>query len=209
MWICHVRDFNPKGKNLVIPMLSLLEELYKFQSMPSPKDVFDENVESVFKAGEFTNSEGDTLTVTLKFFLWGIVADTASSTQNSDAFLSDLLNRVSEIFNLVPYEQVIRKRTYLSQLSVSTDRSLELINPKLREISQYLTDNVAGYNNVPFETGGISFWPDQILPVHPSPFSLEREVAMPFSEKRYISNSALQTDKHLELLNKLEVLLGN
>jgi hypothetical protein len=162
-----------------------------------------------FIGGEFTNSEGDTLTVNFTAYNYGLMADTVSSTKNSDAFLSDVLNRLTEICNLPRYEQVIRKKHYFSQLNISTDKSLELLNPKLKEISQYLTNNVEGHDNVPFQVGGFSFWPDQVRAINPPPFSIERVATIPFSENRYLSNSALQTDKHLELLEKLENVLSS
>jgi len=208
IWYFQFSDLNPKGKSL-FPVMHSISELYKFKSTPSPQDIMTENVAREFKGGEFTNDEGDTLAVKLTVYDWGLVADTISSTHSSDAFLSSMLNRLSERFDLVRYNQLIKKITYVSQLFVSMDKSLELINPKLKEISQYLTDNVIGHSNVPFQTDGISFFPDQIRPVNPTAFNIERALGTPFSENRYISNSALQTDKHLELLGKLEELLGS
>ncbi len=208
-WLCHLDEFNPKGKSLLPAILRMLAEIYKFRNMPSPQSSLDDKSGITFVDGEFTNSEGDTLMMNFTAYRYGLMADTKSSTQYSDAFLFDMLNRIIETFNLVKDDQIIRKKTYFSQLYISTDKSLELINPKLKQISQYLADNVLGQVSVPYEVGGISFWPDQTHSPIPPPFSIERAAAAPFSENRYISSSALQTDKHIELLNKLEDILGS
>ncbi|MDA8173216.1 MAG: hypothetical protein M0018_01355 [Nitrospiraceae bacterium] len=210
IWYFNIRDLNPEGISLFPAIRSLIER-YKFTNVPSPQELIEQKPDGafMFKGGEFTNSADKLLVVTLTAYEWGLIADTMSSTQDSDAFLADMLNHLSETFNLLRHEQIIRKINYVSHLNVSTDKSLELINPKLKEISKYLTNNVVGHKNVPFQTGGIHFWPDQIYPVHATPFSLDRAAGIPFAENRYFSASPLQTDKHIELLDKLEVILAS
>jgi hypothetical protein len=82
-----------------------------------------------------------------------------------------------------------------------------VINPKLKQISEYLSKTVEQGSMV-FRVGGISFWPDQVNKINPAPFSFERVTNVPFSENRYYSVAPLPTDKHLELLDKLESILG-
>ena len=118
-----------------------------------------------------------------------------------------MYTKFSELFKMPPRESIIRRRAYLSQLFVSTDKSLEMINSKLKLISEYLSNTVEQGENV-FQLGGISFWPDQINKVSPAPFTFERTVGVPFSENRYYSAAPLPTDKHLELLDKLESIFS-
>jgi hypothetical protein len=87
------------------------------------------------------------------------------------------------------------------------DKSLEVINPKLKQISQYLSNTVEEGNRI-FQFGGVSFWPDPVGKVDPNPFTFERAINVPFSENRYYSAAPLPTDKHLELLDVLESILS-
>ena len=205
IWLCHIFEFNPKGKSLY-SAAALLVNLYKFKRFPSQTDIQDFEKGIKFEDGEFRNSEGDVISLRLTLYTDGLVVDTSSSTKDSDAFLTEMLTRISKDFDLPSYEQIIRKKTYLSQLYITTDKSLELINPKLKEISKYLSDNLSH----PFEAGGISFWPDQTMRINLPAFTFERVLNLPFAEKRYYSSAPLETEKHLELLEKLEnILSGN
>ncbi len=207
LWFCHVRDFNPKGLNLYTIIIPLLVSSYKFKIFPSVKDVLDETKGVKFENGEFVNSKGDSIIINLSIYADGLVADTISSTDDSDAFLTDILTRLSDELNLPHYDQIIRRRGYFSQLYISTDKPMELINPKLKEISNYLSKNVLG-GEVSFELGGISFWPDQANILKPSPFTFERVLNVSFSENRYYSGASLQTEEHLKLLDILETILS-
>jgi hypothetical protein len=208
IWLANSSDFNPKGRKLTPILIPFVVDLYKFKKYPSTQDILDETKGIIFQAGEFKNKEGDLIGVNLTLFNFGIVAETQSSTSDSDFFLHTLLTQLHENFNLSHYENIIRARHYLSQVYVSTDKFLGLINPKLKEISQYLSENIAGYGEVAYKLGGMSFWADQIHAVQPPPFSIERQAGTPFSEKRYFSSSGLQTEKHLELLDRLEAILS-
>jgi len=176
---------------------------------PSVNDVVDESKGVKFDHGEFINKDGNPIIINMTVYNDGITADTRSSTDDSDAFLLEILTRLSEDFNLPSYKETLRGIAYASQLYVSTDKSLELINPKLKEISRYLSTNVSSaFGGIAFEFGGISFWPDQRMANKPFNFSFERILNVPFPEKRYFSAAPLQTEKHIELLNKLESILS-
>lgn len=203
VWLCHIFEFNPKGKSLY-SAIPLLIDSYKFKKFPSQTDMPDSAKGIKFEDGEFKNSEGDVVSLDFTIYNDGLVADTRSSTKDTDAVLVEILTKMSENFDLPNYEQIIRKKTYLSQLYITTDKSLELINPKLKEISRYLSDSLSH----PFEAGGISFWPDQTMRINPASFTFERMLNVPFAEKKYYSSAGLQTEKHLELLDKLEKILS-
>ena len=208
VWICNLIEVNPKGLNLYPIIIPLLVDSYKFKKYPSINDVPDETAGIKFEYGEFIPNDGNPLIINLTIFSDGLAADTRSSTQDSDAFLAEILTRLSADFNLPHYEQIIRRRNYASQLYVSTNKSIELINSKLKEISTYLSNNVLGYGEVSFEAGGISFWSDQTKTIKPFNFNFERVLNVPFSENRYFSAAPLKTDQHLELLNMLENILS-
>jgi hypothetical protein len=208
IWLGHLDDFNPLGINLFPIMTSVLVQTYKFIKFPTYDDFKkDKKPDSlVFEFGEFQNFKNLSIGIGLTIHPDGFVADTNSSTVDSDYFLADMLNRVSEAANLPLYKEIIQKQLYLSQLYVTTDKRIEIINPKLKQISKYLSDNVE--EDKSFEVSGLSFWPDQTSKVNPAAFTFERALNVPFAENRYFSTAPLPTDKHLELLNKLEKLLS-
>jgi hypothetical protein len=181
---------------------------YKFKKFPLPNEKLDETKGVKFEQGEFKKKDDETIII-LEFTIFGngFVIDSRSSTKDSDEFMKEILTRAHEEFNLTPYEEVIKKKNYLSQMSVSMDKSIGSLNPKLKEIAKYLSDNIVGYEDAVFEPGGISFWSDQKPTLNPAPFSLERQVTAPFSDKRYVSTAPLETEKHWELLNKFESML--
>jgi hypothetical protein len=207
IWLGPTSDFNPRGTSLYRILFPFLIDTYKFRKYPSPTESSDLSKGVRFEDGEFIIGENIPITANLLIYNDGMIADTSSSTTHSDSFLEDIYNRFSEIFRMPRYESIIRKKVYVSQLFISTDKSLELINPKLKEISKYLSETVEQGNMV-FQVGGISFWPDQVNKVNPVPFSFERTTNVPFSENRYYSAAPLPTDKHLELLDKVENILG-
>lgn len=207
IWLGPISDFNPRGASLDGILFPFLVNTYKFRKFPPLTEISDLSKGAKFENGEFNIGGDCPIIVNLTFYNDGVIADTGSSTIHSDAFLEDMYNRFSELFKIPPYQSIIRKVVYVSQLFVSTDKSLEVINPKLKLISEYLSDTVEQGGRV-FQLGGISFWPDQVDKVNPVSFSFERTLNVPFSENRYYSTAPLPTDKHLELLDKLESILS-
>lgn len=206
IWLAPILDFNPKGLRLDIILFPFLIETYKFKQYPSLTKTEDLSKGIVFGDGEFAVNSNHIVVVNLTIYNDGLVADTRSSTEHSEAFLNDALSKFSEISRIPPFQSIIREKLYVSEVYVSTDKSLEFINPKLKQISKYLSQNVE--KDKTFQVGGISFWPDQTAKLNPRPFSFERTLNTPFSENRYFSVAALPTEKHLELLDKLEIILS-
>jgi hypothetical protein len=208
VWLGTINDFNPKGRALISTIVPFLVDLYKFKKIPSEKELNEPDKGIIFDNGEFINKDGDLIAIRLSLFNDGLVADTRSSTVDSDAFLDDLFTQLSAQYNLPNYHLIIKKKIYASQVFVTTEKSLEIINPTLIEISKYLSEKIVGFGEVNFELGGIHFWPDQASPTRPSVFIFERTLNVPFSDKRYYSAAPLQTEEHLELLNILEQILS-
>jgi len=207
IWLGPISDFNPRGASLYRILFPFLMDTYKFRKFPSLTEISDLSKGVKFENGDFSIGSNPPILVNLTFYNDGIIADTGSSTTHSDTFLEEMYTKFSELFKMPPYQSILRKKVYLSQLFVSTNKSLEVINPKLKLISQYLSETVEQGDKV-FQFGGMSFWPDQVDKVNLSPFTFERTVNVPFSENRYYSVAPLPTDKHLELLDKLESILS-
>ena len=203
IWFCNFIDLNPRGISL-LQIIPRIVERYKFKKFPLPNEIADLGKGVKFEEGEFKNRDGDLIYLTFVAYSDGLMVDTRSSTRDSDDFLSEILTSLSIDFKLPHYEEVLRKKTYISQLYMTTDKSIELMNPKLKKISQYLSENISH----PYEAAAITFWPDQTSKLNLPLFTFERVLNIPFSENRYYSTCGLQTDRHLELLNELEDILS-
>jgi hypothetical protein len=192
-------------------MIPLLVNSYKFKKFPLPNEKLDETKGIKFEEGEFKNKEDETILIpSFTIYNDGFIADSRSSTKDSDEFMEEILTKAHDEFNMTHYEEVIKRKNYLSQMFVSMDKSLESLNPKVKEISKYLSENIVGFENALFRMAGISFFPDQkpAPNINPAPFSIERQVGSPFSYNRYFSTAPLRTEKHWELLNIFEGILG-
>ena len=199
-------DLNPEGVNVNNLIFPFLKETYKFQTTPSPNEFPDPNNSAKFKNGEFrVDDDGHPIIINLTIHNDGLVADTISSTLNSEKFLEDLYIRFSEVLKMPSLQSLLRKKLYLSELYVTIDKELDLINPKLKLISEYLSNTVE-QRDWAFRFGGVSFCVDPIKKFVPTPFRFERAIEVPFKENRYYSIAPLPTEKHLELLDKLENL---
>lgn len=205
-WQGRFSDINPRGINLFPLVSSLLKETYKFVKYPSMEDIVIAKEAWKFECGEFADTQGSPIRFDLSIYSDGIFVDSASSTDHAESVLKDIFARFDETLNLVKYENVVTQKRYLSELYVTTDKSLELLNPQFKLIAEFLSNNVGEDKH--YETGGITFFPDQTSKINTSPFRFERAVEVPFYEKRYYTIAPLQTRKHLELLDKLEKILS-
>ena len=206
-WYGPTRDLNPRGISWFSVISSCLVDLYKFKVLPDRKDK-DKPEGLKFQDGEFNYVETDRpIAVNFSIYPGGVSAETGFSTNASDIFLADLFTKLHEEFKMPPFPEVIRLKRYISQLWVSTDKSLAVLNPKLQKIVDFLSKNGWG-GGINFEVGGLSIWPDQTVKFPPPAFSIERAANIPFSENRYLSRAPLETDQHLALLDEIEEVLS-
>lgn len=208
VWVAYLSDLNPKGKNLYPLILSLLLDKYKFRKYPKLEEDIDEQAGVVFDNGEFKNANGDPIYIKFTIYNFGIMAESKSSTIDTDFFLETLSEQLKEILEIQDYDSIIRGRDYLSQLYVTTEKSLESINPATRILSEFLEKNLSFAVNTKYQLGGLSLWPDPSKSASPFKFTFERQEGASFAQKRYFSSVPLQTDKHIEMLNKLEEILS-
>ena len=157
IWLVNALEFNPQGKSFS-PIVPVLQNNYEFKKLPSAEEN-DPTKGIPFKNGDFRTKNNELINVDLTFFSDGIMADTRSSTHDSDDFLDDLLIKITDVMSLPNYKNVIRKKNYLSQLYVTTNKSLEIINPKLKNITKALSV----YSLVPMRWDQYHFWPIKAL----------------------------------------------
>ena len=127
IWLFPIADLNPEGKAIESDLVKWLAGKYYFQKFPaSTLDVNPENKTLEFSGGKF-KSNGDYLAVDLSIYNDGIVANTRSSTEDTDRFVREALENCVNEFGL-NYPR-IRKRIYLSEMDVKLDKPMKLLNP--------------------------------------------------------------------------------
>jgi hypothetical protein len=211
IWIMRLEDLNPRGR-MLIPMIFEIAKRYAFVEIPKLEEIphlAELNKPLAFSRGTFIDNAQIPISVELKVYSDSILADTQSSTDDSDAFINDLLNWATAEFGLLPYSEILKSHLYLSELWVQTNKSLNSINPQLEAFASRFSALVSNYSGRPisFATTGITFWNDRTKTNPFGPFRFERSETAPFEENRYYSAAPIPTATHLELLQDLESIL--
>jgi hypothetical protein len=218
IWLIDLNDLNPTGRNVADDLILWIKDRYSFDrhSFTDPTDPKGGSNAPAdfhgvkFTAGKFDPSNPDGLIeariiVNLEVYNDGLVAETFSSTRNSDRFLQDLLSAASESMRISFDESLIRQKFYVSELHVKSDASLEMLNPRLKPFADKLSKNVT--RRGPFQAASIGFWTDPGRNGGHITFSLERQAGKDFTQNRYFSSAPMPTDLHFEFLEELEDIL--
>ena len=207
IWLFILNDINPHGLS-IINLVSDFVNRYKFGTFPKTNEDFDLQKGIVFQFGTFQGSKKQPINVHLTVYNDGFVADTRSSTVESDEFLDDVFSWLSKECGYTPIQEIIRSKVYISEIYIRMNKPLNALNPKLKEFAKHLSSKVEGYvEDILLETGGISFMRDPGKIGRPGPFKLEKQEGIPFEENRYYSIAPLQTEAHIELLKEFERIL--
>jgi hypothetical protein len=207
VWLIYFQDINPRGKNINAHIIEWLRNKYFFLKYPS--SIYDKDASQAlaFTDGSFYGHDGSSISVDLSFYNDGLVADTRSSTKDSDMFIQDVLTSIIKDFDLVYKPEMLRKKFYISELNVKPERPLNNANQKMQRFVRKIVSMMGDNNPGTLEFASLGFWWDPVLPNAQSHFQFERTVNTPFSEQRYYSRAPLHTDDHLQLLDEFEDLL--
>ena len=200
-------DINPRGRDFSAHAIEWLRNKYNFLKCPSSIYDRDENQPIAFKTGSFPGQDGSFIEVDLNFYSDGFVADTRSSTKDSDAFLEDLLNSLAHDFGLVYTPEMVRKKLYVSEINIRLKKPLNNVNPRMQTFIQKIMSMTGEEDIKTMEWAGLGFWWDPASASAQSNFQLERVIGIPFSEQRYYSRAPLHTADHLQLLEEFEKII--
>jgi len=205
-WLFDLQDLNPRGKSIFPDLIDWLKEEYHFSKFPKSVSDLDPTTKAlVFTGGEFMVEEEIFKSVDLTIYNDGLVANTLSSTKDTDAFLERVLSSASKEWSLAYTPEMIRRSLYISEVNVRLEGSLSKLSPQLVQFTSKISSAVSEDLKSPFEFSGISFGTDPFMQFpQTSGFAVERKIGAPFSENRYYSKAPLQTERHLELLADLE-----
>src|SRR5208283_2331410 len=161
VWLLDITDLNPRGKSIFPEILEWLEEEYHFEKAPKSATDLDESKALVFSRGTFQAGEEIFVDVELKIFSDGFVASTWSSTRNTEAFLESVLRSATEEFSLAYTPGILRRKMYLSELNLRSQKELIGINPKLSQIAEKMSALLPQNIRLPFEIAGLTVSPIQ------------------------------------------------
>jgi hypothetical protein len=200
---------NPTGKSFLPDFLPWLGEKYSFQTFPkSIADMDKEKKGFIFQTGEFQSDSGP-IQVNFSFYGDGVVAETWSSTEGGDAFLGELLRSAANKYSLTYKPEMIRTKTYISEVTVQLDQHLNKVNPKIAAFCETISTFLAKRDLPPFEITGMIFAPDTSGSSYKPPgLSIERKIGVAFTENRFWSKSPFTTSDHLRALEEFEKLLA-
>lgn len=199
IWLLDTQDLNPSGRYLFDQLIPWLAERYQFATAPAHARDQVENAWE-FLDGKFTNKANTPITVVLKVFNDGLVSETRSSTDDSEAFLTDVLTAAVRELGLTFTASMVHRRMYVSELNLACDKSLSGIHPDMRGFSDMLSEAMG----TRCEPTSIGFGGDP--PSQPT-FRFERRVGVPFFQNHYWSLASVSTNTHIALLERLERVL--
>jgi hypothetical protein len=186
-------------------MLSAVRDRYNFQTYPKGDETNENDPKGiVFANGSFPFENQLYTIVKTTIYGDGLVVDSASSTDLSEAFLEDVLTFLSNQFGLTYRPEMIHKKIYTSELILQLDKDLSRFFAPLIALNEEL-NMLAGRSFEPFGFG-LSVDPAASIS-QPAPFKFEREINKPFDLRRYYSSAPLRTSDHESLLQTLETLL--
>lgn len=204
VWLFNISEMNPKGKDTP-ELLNWIKNRYGFEKIPATVVDFDESGALLFSRGRFISKEGFTIKVDLKAYKDGILAETISSTHDSDAFIEDLLISSVEQYGLIFKHDMVMAKLYLSEVNFRAANKLLCVNQKLVEFGAKIGSLIPSNPNVSYAIGGLHFWPSPTSSkLEPLKFIVERMIKTSPNENRYFSSAPIQTDDHLGLLRELE-----
>lgn len=207
VWLIDIAELNPRGKSIMPELLEWLKEEYHFEKAPSTVADLDEKTKSLsFERGQFQAREEFFVDVALKIFTDGFVAESYSSTRDSDAYLKDVLELAAKEFGLAYYPQMVRAKLCTSEMFVHSSKNLVGLNPRLTEFAIRITSLLPTIPKVEYDVASVALWPRaHSLPnASPAQFRFERKIGSLPTEKKYYSSAPIHTDDHLTLLNEFE-----
>jgi hypothetical protein len=200
-------ELNPKGLAILPDITNALVERYGFMVYPQKPDDYDAQKGVSFEIGKWNDIAIGRLAV----FDTGLLVDTGSSTDDSEAILKDALTWASETFGLEFRSDWFNRKVYLSELIIKRERPLTGANPALEALAAKMSKRVGEIMDLtlPYEVVAVSFGFDPFLSKNTmAGFRIERLGDVRFSENRYYTSANLPTQEHIEFLNEFEAAIS-
>lgn len=204
IWLFETIELNPRG----VDSLSAYEAIRNKYSFAGPKtrEEIENSADGIkFQNGSFKPNGSEAFAVTLEIYKDGIIAETRSSTELAELFLSDAMHFARLEYGLYFEESMIRQRRYGSTLLFESAHGLDRLSNTLSELAAELQSETGRRYEVTGLTMG--FDPIEINDGLGS-FTIERRIGVPHAGDRFFSIAPLQTEKHIALLERFESLMA-
>ena len=196
------------GQVFLPTVATKLAERYSFQKMPTIEQLVGPIQTYTFSIGAF----GDFGIHEFTIYSNGVVVTAAVSTVTLEAFVDDLLAWAKDEVGLkeigIPPVERYYESAIVVEMNVKSKKALTCLN----EIAPFLTTCQESYGNPNFVFDFAAFSstinPTKYPGGKPIAFTLAKRVNVPFEANIYYSTAPLTTDHHLQLLEKLERVLG-
>jgi hypothetical protein len=196
-------DLIPKGGIYFPDVVQGITEYYRFQKSPQSLEDYD-----LTKGVEFLEGRSGKRTVS-KFAIWPniLVLETQTSTEDSRILLEEFLLWGKEKFNLVYEPGMVRKYSYVSDLTFYSEAPILSASPLLDRIAQKTTEALTEIwkESVRFEPLELKIGHDPLSRKWQiAPFQISRRAETEFSANKYFSEAPLPTGLHISLLEEYE-----
>lgn len=203
IWLVPTAFLNPRGRYL-IPIAIELMGRYRFATTPDAKDLSTRPLEAKFENGSFNDASGNPIYASLSLHEDGLIAETRSSTDESERFLDEVLSALSTEYQLPHYKDLGVQRLYVSEVVVEMSMPANIFSNRLLPFVEKLRGGSSNNPGVPMDLIALAFGPDPTVTKKTASFRIERLVNSAFNENRYVCSAPLRTSEHLELLSALE-----
>ncbi len=204
IWVFPINYLNPSGRQLMPAVEEIIDRYSFLKSTPLAEVLGSENKGLELKTGTFIKQDDAPIDVSLTIHDEWLAADTRSSTEDSDMFIEDVLNFLSDNYGTVPHSELPINKRYLSEVYFSLNKTPEFFskstNSFIKKSSSYINRDKVGN----FEFMGFHLATDPGLSKNPFFIRVERVFDVPFSENRFFSTGSIKTSEHIELLEGLE-----
>jgi len=204
--LAEIAEFIPTGKVFAPDLMTAIGERCEFRKVPQDFGKKDA-APAVFEIGKWNDQPINKLTI----FNDGIVLETSSDTDDTDATLQQLLLWAKKEIGINYKPEMIRRKLFTSQLVVYSDMELDSVHPILKELATFVSSDVSKQfdQQLVYRTAGITIGPNTLTSKFPpTAFSIERRIDVPDSNNKYFSTAPLRTTDHMALLERLEKSLG-
>jgi hypothetical protein len=196
-------ELNPRGRAFFPELVTALVNRYGFVKFPQKPEDYDETKGVVFQGGRM----GNVTVAQVQVFNHATVVDTASSTDDSERFLNEAFTWLSKDFGIAYRPDMVRRKTYVSQISFYSDIVLPKLHPAISRLADRLSARVPEYFMQPLKyqpSGLIVGYDPQTVKTGPSAFTIEPRADSLFEEHKYFSTAPLPTNEHIALLEQFE-----
>jgi len=158
--LVEIAELIPTGKIFAPDLMTAIAERCEFRKFPQDFGKKKEEAGAVFEIGRWNDQPIHKLTI----FSDGIVLETSSDTNDTDATLQQMLLWAKKDIGIDYEPEMIRRKLFTSQLVVYSDMQLDALHPILRELATVVSSDVSKQSDHQFvyRTAGITLGPNSL-----------------------------------------------